>query len=258
MEESMIFNFLKRSIGKISFNCDPRFHHAFNFFKPDSAYNFAPKWFKNLKPSYLVDGNYGLQLPFGTAKSCPALKSYFTSGFVIPLWTDLLIKVNPDESWYWHSADDMTKINGHTNEQLGGLIKSNKCINIKIMSPWNIKTSDNKEFLFTGAGSFNNDIFSLPDIMSGIMNFNFRHETHINMLLPVQDQSYTIQLNAGMPIVHLINLEKGKYKKDYKLYKSEIEFKQEHKCPIQFSYLKSYKILKNKYSKGDSNESKVN
>ena len=67
---------------------------------PVPASQMIPDWFKNLsmhiempaKKPFPVIGKIAEKFNSHTIKKCPAVVDYFTEGYIIPLWSDVLIQ----------------------------------------------------------------------------------------------------------------------------------------------------------------------
>lgn len=68
---------------------------------PKSSKNFIPEWFKEI-PSNRTD----------TVRVCPSFPDYFSLGYIMPMWTDTILRVDQkgpfwsvmqtDYSWDYH------------------------------------------------------------------------------------------------------------------------------------------------------------
>lgn len=177
-----------------------------NILKPDFSYKFAPSWFKNLSPSIMVEEPSGIKVDRSTVKSCPGIKNTFTSGIIIPLWTDIIIFVDPQKGIFdYKCADTITNIYHHPPKLYPGFHEN--YINIKIESPHKIVCSDETNFLFTGPLN-REEIDSEIKTVSGILNFYEQCGTNINLFVPMkkQHQTYQYLLKAGSPIAQILPL----------------------------------------------------
>lgn len=174
--------------------------------KPDFSYKFAPSWFKNLSPTIMTEEPSGIKVYRSTVKTCPAIKNTFTSGIIIPLWTDIILLIDLQKNIFnYKCADNTTNISFHAPELRTGFYENH--LNVKINSPHRIICNNETNFLFT---SPLNREESNPEIkiVSGILNFYDQSATNINLFIPLkkQHQTYQYLLKAGTPIVQIFPL----------------------------------------------------
>lgn len=146
--------------------------------------------------------------------TCDTLKNCFT----IKLWTDIFLRINENSTFSYNAADG-TKIDCHDKPQYGYDFYFNY-INIKLISPWFLKTKKPMDFIWTKPIEGGNNEFIT---MSGIREFYTSHVSHINLLFPVKNKPYEIFLKVGTPLLTLIPLNQ-KVKLKYKFCKTSEEF----------------------------------
>ena len=209
-----MFNFLKRQINLsvVDYSFD---HIGKKSLRPNYSYKFLPKWFKNSKNFYTAVFN-DVSLDISTARACPAIKNNILRGLIIPLWTDLNIKIYPDKTFRYISrvnSDQLVK--GHDPSSLVGLYDPEKWLHLKINSPWGIKSDTPCQFMFTEVISD----FSYLDkmkVIPGIVDYSSdTHSTHIQLLFKIEKEPYQINLKACDPIVQIIPLSEKKLKINY-------------------------------------------
>ena len=102
---------------------------------PRPAKHFIPQWFKDI-PS--ADPN--------TVKNCPSFPDYFSQGYIIPMWADILLQYDKIKDEYqWKSCDGLWNWDTHTNNQFLKYKKTNFLgtdaqFVFKTNSPWRIIT----------------------------------------------------------------------------------------------------------------------
>jgi len=94
--------------------------------KPYPAVKQLPKWFLNMNPyedivGYPNDGklHFRNKIANTTFKKCVPLLDGLSSGYIIPLWTDVMIeKENNFSSIYWKSEYDVFQQHGQSSQSI--------------------------------------------------------------------------------------------------------------------------------------------
>jgi hypothetical protein len=241
--------FIKRS--KVIIDCFTDNLNAAEYFPIAESNNFYPDWWKNLPKTHVVGESSGIEIAKSTMKSCDGFIALYKQGFMIPLWSDLIVETQANGFRYTF-ADEISHIGSHDYDQMSTEFMS--YIHFKIQSPWFLKESKGIEFLFTQPTY--NQVKSLSDwhILPGIVDFKYQRATNINF---VASRGRRIQINAGHPVAHLIpltekeidlrihlinpsNIEDLKIKNNfypffrgsYKKIKKILEEKERKKCPF--------------------------
>lgn len=222
---------------------------AYNLFRIDKAIKFLPDWWKTLPNRTEFEGDVGIKFPASTMKRCEGFISLYKSGFVIPLWTDLIIESFGNGEWAYEAADLKTDIRPHNPDEYGNAF--DQLFHGKIISPWRLKEKSGVSFHWSEPSwnlyNVNYNIRILP----GILNYKYQTATHINLFFP--KQANKVNLSAGTPMVYFTALDDkeveikthlvddNEYKKiealDKKFtfiggYKKKINFLNKNKCPF--------------------------
>lgn len=196
---------------------------VFLFSKPKMANNFIPNWVKNLpKPQF--DENKDVPLFKKTnIKTCPAFINLYKTGFVVPLWSDLNVEIEPD-AYRYQFIDKQSNAESHPEDQLTNSPFDKKYVNLKLINPWYIHTKEHTEFLFNPPlwNGFGYDDIVLP---TGIYSpHKIVLGLNINLFFKVYKEKKIYELYLGDPLVHVIPLTNRKIKLHYILSeKKEIE-----------------------------------
>jgi len=166
-----------------------------------------PDWVKNMPTSYKDNGF----VPMGTIKKCPSIIQFMASGFIIPLWSDLAIKLNgSNNSYEWQFADNITGAEPHSFIQWQDFAHPNENTHLKLLSPWRIKTKEDINFVWMFP-FYNNKIQLDYHITPAIIEFKYQHASNINMFLDTnKDKNFVI--SAGTPLAQLIPMSDKKIK----------------------------------------------
>jgi len=79
--------------------------HLIEELKPKPAKNFIPDWFKQI-PSDRTD----------TVRVCPSFPDYFSMGYVVPMWTDTILR-RDEKGPFWATVQDDYTWDGHGDNQ---------------------------------------------------------------------------------------------------------------------------------------------
>lgn len=113
------------------------------------ATRFIPEWFQKLPLQYVEDvkaPDLKKGVPFSSTRLCPGFVEYFKRGYVIPMWSDLLIKVTrkgDEVKWFWNFSDNDYEVQIHNHEQFLNFAPPHAQKNIhqifKIICPWTVE-----------------------------------------------------------------------------------------------------------------------
>jgi len=163
------------------------------------AMEYLPDWWKRMPNQYGKKLDNGLFQPEPTIKRCQGFIDLYKTGFVIPLWCELLIGTDNHGGWAYINSDKMSIIQ-HEKEQYGNHFDDK--LHIKILNPWLLKEKTGVMFHWTGCPW--NDINNKMMVMPGIIDFKFNNAAHINVFLAKEDMQTTVK--AGTPMIHMIPL----------------------------------------------------
>lgn len=188
------------------------FHNA----KPKKASLFVPEWFKQMpKPGFDENPMAPLLLQ-KTIKTCPAFSTLYSSGFMLPLWSDLNIEVNSD-SYRYQFIDGKSLITFHTPKQIAGCSFANTHIQMKLHNPWFMKTNEKINMLFM-APTWNN--FGSGEIVvapGSYYSYADPIEANINLFIKKHEHRVVHQLFFGQPLVHVVPITNRPIKLHYHL-----------------------------------------
>lgn len=172
--------------------------HAYNYAKIDYSNKFLPDWWKNLPKS---DFSFEVMDIRTTMKSCMGFVNHFQQGIMLPMWSDLAVKIRPDNMIEYKFSDSASQCSFHSPEQRMGFYMNH--INMKIESPWLLKT--NEEVMFNYLPAFWNSTEDDPyRVVPATVDFYYQSGLAINMLMPNRPKEFIVPF--GKPMVHLIPL----------------------------------------------------
>jgi hypothetical protein len=153
---------------------------------------FSPKLASELKPSWLSEKT-------DPVRACAGLRKMFSSGFGIPLWSDLDMNTVINEK---NEADGSVRFSDKKNyldlqKMETSAIPSSK-ICMKMLSPWYAECDEEINFIAT-ENMWSNPSRSV-EFLSGVADFKYQHAT--NMFFYMDKKTSYTQLNAGdVPIL---------------------------------------------------------
>ena len=175
-----------------------------NLYAPKKASSYLPNWWKSLGPSYEENNEVTQRLrPASTMKFCSGFKDLYASGFILPLWSDLIVDVNK-EGYFYVFADKKSFSQEHNPKQHGNSF--NNFHHMKIISPWYVVEKSGIKFAFLEpTWDWAKERHSLR-ILPAVVSYDLQSATNINIFLEKKEKEYRVQIDAGEPIVHLIPL----------------------------------------------------
>jgi len=187
----------------------------------------------------------------GTVRNCPSFPEFISEGFVVPLWTDLHLKVD-HKGYEWKTPSEAFSFSSHNDTQfrdwLPQHIKDNSSMVLKPNCPWRVKTPPGWSMWQLPMFYHFNSTF---EVMPGIIWTDIHHEINQQMLIkrygefdikrgtplaiyvPYERNKYTYDISgpteenstwANKAYIHV----RSKFKGGYKLHQAEVK-----KCPVK-------------------------
>lgn len=212
---------------------------AFRMYPIQRAIKFIPTWWKKM-PLHHIAGNddQDFQIPAPTLKTCPGLFDLYKDGFVVPLWSDMILKNTESETLVDFADHTRNYIERHPRYQFDPAFENYN--HIKINVPWCVVEKSGINWL-EFACTWN----LLPEgakfhVTPGRLDFKLQHSTNVNCFL-TKDDNKLVQLKAGTPLVHWIPLSEKKVKVKTH-YISDSEYMEKIKLTItRNSHINSYR-----------------
>jgi hypothetical protein len=202
----MMFLFKKKEIVVDCFTHEPA---IYDVSKVDYSKKFFPDWWKKLPTKYpkIVPNSLGLEIEHSTIRRCPGVNDIFKHGVMIPMWSDLKVKVLNDKWSYNYSFQpEMCDIQTHPVDQYGPAFDGYN--HLKLLSPWVFKEKTGVKFAWLQPSWNLVPHLNQFSIVPAVVDYKFQNATHINMFVPKGDYEFTI--NCGEPIIHVIPLTEKK------------------------------------------------
>jgi hypothetical protein len=186
---------------------------------PQPANKFLPQWWRDMPK----------QEPYPapqTIKICPSFPDFFSQGYIIPLWTDIILNYDPLTSEYhWNAGTPGTNnpfvVEGHQNTQFVNYVTPSfrgmpGQFVFKFISPWYLKTPDGYSvYQMPLFYHFDNRFSVLP----GIIHTDIH--TQINQQVLYHGTGESIVIKRGTPFVQYIPFKRQKYQVDIRQMNTE-------------------------------------
>ena len=242
-----MFIFKKR---KITVDCFTSSKLVHDLFPIAPAKKHIPEWWKRLPVSYPVEVQNTLRNSALTMKKCPGVIDLFTTGFILPLWTDLIVETTTEEDnlrlmWQFATQDPTWFINTSDYQQFVGAFSGN-FVQAKITVPWFVREKTGVKFALTEPTWSINDPNSIT-IPPGVLDFKYQNNINVNFF--VEKTNTRLHLEAGQPLAHLIPLSDNDVEiKTHEVSNEEYQKMYQYAQPFQFSlsHIKRSKIIDSK------------
>ena len=173
----------------------------------NQAVKFLPDWWRKLPPPKSIElkgdlKNFNL-------KTCPGFRDLYKKSLVLPLWSEFKIKVLPDGSYEWKAANQAT-IQSHLKVQYDGLFSNVPLAQLKILSPWFVRSKSDLQLMFLEP-FFNNTNLNDLRIIPGVLNTKYVTQLNVNCFIePNPDDVRSINLSPLTPLTFLVPLTEKK------------------------------------------------
>ena len=170
------------------------------YFPIQKANKFIPEWWKQIPKSLDLPNSVGINVKTPTMKTCSGFIDLYTTGFVIPLWADLIIETKSSGEYAFQFSNPESTLNSHMSSQFGNQLQNQ--IHLKIISPWYLKEKSGVKFLLMQPTW--NHLVEQPNIIipPGTVDFKNQVVSNINMFVPAKDARYEFKNNT--PMMHII------------------------------------------------------
>ena len=176
---------------------------------PQKANKFIPKWWSTVPYD---DGHIGIDfVSAGNVKKCPSFIDYFSKGYVIPMWTDSVIRYDSETlNWEWRTPNSMFSWSFHGNPQYLDFV-DHKYLGketyfvFKIPVPWRFIASPGYSILQLPTFFHFHEDFS---VMPGIRDADKYYQVNLQVL--VHSDKKEIFIKRGTPLAHIMPYKREK------------------------------------------------
>tara|TARA_B000000557_G_scaffold254467_1_gene244618 strand:- start:102 stop:854 length:753 start_codon:yes stop_codon:yes gene_type:complete len=183
---------------------------------PVPAGQMIPDWFQNLPldlarldiQPFPKMGEMLKDYNSHTIKKCPAVVDYFTQGYIIPMWYDMLVQRHGDTFHFETNQINLpsSHIEFHDNEQFSTypLEDSDYKRAVKFTSPWFFWTPPGWSTLFIPPLLHKNDDFT---VIPGIVETDSFHQVNFPSIWHAEGDTI---IKRGTPFLHCIPFKREK------------------------------------------------
>lgn len=193
----MIFKFIQKPIVIDCF-LPEHMEHVNEMFPIVKTSKHIPQWWKNTPKSSFDWNNIRTK---HTTKNCFGIIGTFTSGFIMPLWSDLAIKTSPSlANTRAVFSDARSKIDLHHNDQAPNFYDDHYFM--KITNPWIMRVKADIKIALLDPFYMNNNTrpYKIPYGMYEPINNIF--VANIFLFVPKKENNFII--NSGTPMYHVL------------------------------------------------------
>ena len=193
------------------------------------ATNVVPEWFKKLKNNYTLESGPGYMLngdpkyPIAnsknpnTVKRCPGVFDFIHAGYIVPSWSDFLIKPNGIDQEptveYSYALKDFPGVGGHPYAQAEGAPFWDNSVKdiVKLISPWNVSVSKGVSLMLIQPYYHNSTNFT---VMPGLMDsdLDMISNRSIQIFIKINTPDKDIFIERGTPLLQIFPFKRSDYK----------------------------------------------
>lgn len=205
----MIDFFFKKK--EIVFDCFTYDASTYEYAKIAPAVKTIPDWFKSIPSKFTAPSQYVDYSEVPTLKSCYGLLEYFKQSFVLPMWSEVVIKTT-DTEFFWEFTTILDRPVSHEDIQTNNVF-SNIFFHLKFIPPWQIRCKDDVKVLFVEPfwnSCVDQSFFNSFKVQPGIVNFKFSSSPNVNTFIKKTNNRFKIE--HGYPLVQMFPLTEEKVK----------------------------------------------
>jgi len=196
-----MFFFIKKSSLVIDCFTDSR--TAFEYSKIDFANKFLPDWWKKLPKQ--IDATF---YPIPTMKTCAGVINLYRTGLVLPMWSELAVKVGRvgSRDIAWQYADLASNAEVHTPDQYGDYYPTEKYAHLKLTSPWFINYNKSVKTLWSQP-TFSMESLGDYVMLPGVVDLQASPTVNVNFFF-IRDryEDKVVNINFNQPVAQIIPL----------------------------------------------------
>lgn len=194
----MISFFFKRP--EVVLDCFTSLAPAYDHAKINHAVQYMPDWWKSTRSN--DDASSFENNTAASIKQCHGLIELYKTGIVLPSWFEMDI-VLKDGGWTWTSSNTYMNTDlSHPSSQFSNFALDDGQ-NIKITSPWKLKTKELVNFAWSQPTWSMRDYLQHLTVLPAVVDFKYQNATNINyfVLDPKQTEDVKIHIPALTPLV---------------------------------------------------------
>lgn len=227
----MIFIF-KRSV--VVLDCFTSKAYVHEYAPIRRAAEFIPQWWRALPKPERKGGNL---FPETNMRNCAGFTDLYAKGVMLPMWSDLAVRVNHNGSVDCQYADGQAGIDFHPSFQRGAFADESQAVHMKIRTPWLFKCKDDIAWHFS-APLYNQGTPTDYIVCPGAVNFKYLRATNVSVLVP-NKQTRLFEITHGTPLAHIIPLSDKRVRVNNVMLTDE-EYSKMAQNDTHFSFVGSY------------------
>lgn len=176
---------------------------------PKQSNKFLPSWWTGLP--YRKAQTTLNDETFPNVKACPSFPDYFSQGFILPMWTDTILKYDAKTKIFqWKTSSDHFTWEHHNEDQFLSDVSYTYLSNpvhfiFKAVCPWRLKTPKGYSvYQLPLLYHFNDNI----SVMPGVIDTDIYHE--LNQQVMILKESTEIYIKRGTPLAQYIPFKREK------------------------------------------------
>jgi hypothetical protein len=166
---------------------------------PKKSIDYMPDWWH--KTPIRRSSAELLNVDAGNIKNCPGIKDYFAEGYILPMWTDLILYYDSDvDEWGYRVSDEKFKVSTHSGNQYLDYVNhqamgENSYFIFKLASPWKIFTPKGySSYQLPAFYHFNKDFSAAP----GVRDTDRYHQLNLQLLIHSDKKEIFIPVAVGI------------------------------------------------------------
>jgi hypothetical protein len=214
----MWFNKSKKPI-EITFYTNRK--DVFEYAKPKAAAKFLPEWWKTL-PKLDFEKMSARDDLTPNMRSCYGFINHYKHGFIIPMWSDLIIDIGAEpEQFFARYSDNLSSISPHSNWQANNFFDTKTFQHLKLETPWYAFCDEEVDFTFADPMWHRREVNKYTAI-PGTLDLKYQHMMNVNLFLSRKEgQNTTVHIPHGTPIAHILPLSDRPLLLKYELVSNE-------------------------------------
>ena len=185
--------------------------------KPSPATQWVPSWWKKMEP--YVDGKIKISgnVTSATGKKCMPMLDAMTAGYIVPLWTDIMVTKNANgHSVSWKTKEPVFGV--HDPRQSDGVSHplGYSSSAFKYHNPWVIKTSSGWSSLISHPMGYHDLPFRM---IPGLVDTD-KYPQDINPVFWIKEDFEGI-IEKGTPMFQVVPIKREPWVSKFESYTSE-------------------------------------
>jgi len=176
---------------------------------PKKSIDYMPDWWH--KTPIRRSSARLLEVDAGNIKNCPGIKDYFAEGYILPMWTDLILYYDSDvDEWGYRVSDEKFKVSTHNGSQYLDYVPhktmgENSYFIFKLASPWKLFTPKGySSYQLPAFYHFNKDFSAAP----GVRDTDMYHQLNLQIL--IHSDKKEIFIPRGTPLAQIVPFKRNK------------------------------------------------